>query len=79
MSSASIAINAGALSPIGEPFAMFPPKVAAFLTCVEPYLVSNSANDGASTEAHLRSFSILTPAPICHASCSSSILQKSDT
>ena len=26
MSSVSIAINAGALSPIGEPFAMFPPK-----------------------------------------------------
>jgi hypothetical protein len=38
-----MAINAGALSPIGEPFAMFPPKVAAFLTCVEPYLVNNFA------------------------------------
>ena len=43
---APIAINAGGLSPIGEPFAIFPPKVAAFLTCIEPYLLSNSEKSG---------------------------------
>ena len=30
-----MAINAGGLSPIGEPFAIFPPKVAELRTCVD--------------------------------------------
>ena len=64
---------------MGDPFAIFPPKVAADRTCVDPYLLSNFANDGASTDAQLRSFSIVVPAPICQASGCSSIFEKSDT
>ena len=39
-------IRAGEESPIGEPFAIFPPIVAACLTCVDPYRLNNSENSG---------------------------------
>ena len=58
-----MAINAGGLSPIGEPLAMFPPKVAEFRTCVDAYRVSNGVRLGCASTLHNRICSIVTLAP----------------
>ena len=63
-SSAPSAINAGGMSPIGEPLAMLPPTVPEARTCFEPRRRSSLAEIGIDAGEMRRGFGIGGGAPI---------------
>jgi hypothetical protein len=58
------AIRAGGLSPMGEPLAILPPTVAAFLTCQPPKRRTSSPRSGSMAASAVAASSTLTVAPM---------------